>query len=385
MITQVIPMSVRWWEEAQQGCLGQGPRQILELVRDHGDETLSFFGLAPENAHYLAPSGNGVVNYRLSGDVAVLPGDPVCQPGACEEVLSHFLDFCQREHWHLAIFQAHPTYLPFYHKLGLHAFKIGEEAILHPQTFMLSGTAKATLRKSCHRAERAGVTLRWYDGAPPQTIMEQLRILSQAWLEEKSGKGAIEMGFSLGRLNELEAFAARADAIASTAPTPDEQIPRTLPRLVTGVAFDGAGQACAFISCTPIYGSVDIQVMGSSMLQSRCGWGWAVDLMRHRPEAPYGALKLLIEHALERFHGAGAEVLSLGVIALANSHQEMEPLQRALARGVAQHLQVLKSYQTLLRFKQDFQPSWESRYLVISERLSIPKVLWAVWQVHQSK
>jgi len=382
MITLLLPMSFREWEDAQEGPLQQAQQRIIELVRDYGSETLSFFGLAPENAHYLAPSGEGVVNYRLSGDVAVLPGDPVCKPRAFEAVIEHFLNFCKRESWHIAIFQAHPEGLPIYYKLGLHPFKIGEEALLHPQTFTLSGSAIANVRQSCRKAERTGVTLRWYDGSPPQEIVDQLRELSQLWLEEKCGKGAIEMGFSMGHLSELEAFAARANAVADLQTASQGHGLETLPRLVTAVAFDPAGRACAVVTCTPIYGTVEIPLMGTP--QHRHGWGWALDLMRRTPDAPYGAIELLIVRALERCRTAGAEILSLGLIALANSHQEMVPMQRELASFISQHIHLLKSHHTLVQFKQKFQPTWESRYLVISDSLALPKVTLALLRVHQS-
>lgn len=49
-----------------------------ELIRDYGSNSLAFFGLAPENRHFLTPDGAGLVNYRLVSNVAVVLGDPVC-------------------------------------------------------------------------------------------------------------------------------------------------------------------------------------------------------------------------------------------------------------------------------------------------------------------
>ena len=36
-----------------------------ELIRYYGSHSLAFFGLSPENLHFLAPDGEGLVNYRL--------------------------------------------------------------------------------------------------------------------------------------------------------------------------------------------------------------------------------------------------------------------------------------------------------------------------------
>jgi phosphatidylglycerol lysyltransferase len=372
------------WQYKQQGHLELAQRHAIELVRDFGNETLSFFGLAPENAYYLAPCGDGVVNYRLSGNVAVLPGDPVCKPGAFENVIGHFLNFCQRERCHLAIYQVHPAYLPLYRKLDLHSFKIGEEAILHPQAFTLSGKALANVRQSSRKAERAGVMLCWYDGSPPHKIVDQLQELSQVWLAETFGKGEIEMGFSLGRVSQLPAMAARAEIVADRLTPSKEDVLEVLPRLITGVAFDRAGQACAFVTCTPIYGTVQTPSTETGQCPQRHGWGWALDMMRRKPDAPYGVIDLLITRALQRCHMAGAEVFSLGLIALADNNQEMMPMQRELTSCIAPHIHLLKLHHMLMPFKQKFQPTWESRYLVISDSLALPKVVRALLRVHQS-
>src|SRR5438874_3295997 len=166
-----------------------------ELTRYYGNHTLAFFGLAAENLHFLAPGEAGLVNYRLTSNVAVVLGDPVCAPGAFEHVTRSFLDFCTLHDWRVAFYQANPEHLATYRTLKLRAFKLGEEAILHPQTFTLRGSAMANVRTSCRRAERDGVSIHWYEGIPPAEVMQQLEYVSSAWLEHKAGKHALEMGF----------------------------------------------------------------------------------------------------------------------------------------------------------------------------------------------
>lgn len=138
-----------------------------ELTSSYGGHTLAFFGLAPENLHFLAPGGEGLVNYRLTRNVAIVLGDSVCTPQAFEWVTRSFLDFCTRQKWHVAFYQVYPQHLHIYRALHLHAFKMGEEAILNPQTFTLHGSALANVRTSSRRAEREGVTVQWYEGIPP--------------------------------------------------------------------------------------------------------------------------------------------------------------------------------------------------------------------------
>ncbi len=351
----------------------------VELIRSYGSHTLAFLGLAPENMHFLAPDGAGLVNYRLTSKVAVVLGDPVCAPQAREQVTRSFLAFCAQHDWRVAFYQAYPEHVVTYRALNLRAFKMGEEAILHPQTFTLQGSALANVRTSCRRAEREGVTIQWYEGVPPAEVMQQLEQISSVWLEHKAGKHASEMGFSMSRLDELSAAAERADMVANLS-TSSHAFPKAAPRLVTAVAITRLGEVCAFVTFTPIYGSVAHEATTGKQPGVH-GWGWTLDLMRRTPEAPPGVMELLLVRAIERFRACGAHILSLGLVAWADTRQEMAPLQRQFASLITNRLHLLESRHTLFNFKQKFQPCWQSRSIVASTTLALPKIALAVLRV----
>lgn len=369
------PVSVRWWAAyqaaAEKELLVQLGQRAAELVRHYGNQSLSFFALARENLRYLAPNGEGLISYRLTSNVAMILGDPICSADAVERVMQGFLNLCTLNDWQVVLYQARPQYLPIYHQLGLHGLKIGEEALLHPQTFTLSGSAMANVRTSCRRAEREHVVIQWYEGVLPNEVKEQLAVLSTSWLEHKSGKYAEEMGFSMGRLDEIVEEVTRADTLAELPPSTEHLPQTTVPRLVIGIATTQNGRPCAFITFTPIYGSEQ-------------SWGWAVNLMRRAPDAPPGVMDLLITRAVERFRERGAHVVSLGLVAMADTKQEMSPMQRQFAHLVSDHLCLLKTHRSLFHFKQKFHPHWESRYIVISNSLALPKTALALLRVHQS-
>src|SRR4029077_9392574 len=134
------------------------------------------------------------VNYRLMKHVAVVSGDPLCAPEAIEQVTRSFLDFCALRRWSVAFYQARPAYLATYRSFKLRVFKIGEEAMLSPQTFTLQGAALANVRTSCRRAERDGIHIQWYEGVPPAEILQEFASVSRVWLEHKGGDQAEETG-----------------------------------------------------------------------------------------------------------------------------------------------------------------------------------------------
>ncbi|MDQ6660790.1 MAG: DUF2156 domain-containing protein [Chloroflexota bacterium] len=356
-----------------------------ELTSSHGNHALAFFGLAPENIHFLVtcppdrvPGGAGSVNYQLTRNVVVVPGDPVCAPEAFEQVTRSFLNFCALHHWRVAFYQAHPEHLAIYRSLKLRTFKMGEEAIIHPQTFTLSGSALANVRTSCRRAEREGVILHRYESVPPAEVMQQLEQISSAWLEHKAGKHVVEeMGFSMGRLDELRNSAERADTVANISPRPNV-FHTAVPRFVTEVATTSSGKACAFVTFTPIYGLLPNEEAAPGNQPKAQGWGWALDLMRRTPDAPPGVIELLLVRAIEHFGSCGAHRVSLGMVAMADTRQEMTPGQRQLANFLTDRLGLLEARGTLFNFKQKFHPCWESRYLAANTTLALPKIALAV-------
>lgn len=348
-----------------------------ELTRFYGNHTLAFFGLAPENLHFLTPGEEGLVNYRLESKVAVVPGDPVCAPEAFERVTRNFLDYCALHNWRVAFYQTYPDHLPTYRALKLRAFKIGEEAIIHPQTFTLNGPAIANVRISTRRAERDEVAIHWYEGVPPIEVMHQLEQISDAWLKLKDGQRPSEMGFSMGRLEELPETAKRADTLACISPLASASH-RVAPRVVTGVATTGSGKPCAFVTFTPIYGSLATNATAPGNLREVQNWGWTLDLMRRVPDAPPGVIELLLVRAIERFRSCGAQIVSLGMVAMADTRQEMTPSQRQLGSFVTDRLHLVESRRTLFNFKQKFHPRWESRYIVTSTTLGLPKIALAI-------
>jgi lysylphosphatidylglycerol synthetase-like protein (DUF2156 family) len=353
-----------------------------ELLRFYGSHTLAFFGLAAKNRHFLAPGGAGLVNYQLVRKVAVVFGDPVCLPEACEQITRSFLDFCALHQWRVAFYQASPEHLATYHALNLRTFKMGEEAVLYPQTFSLHGSALANVRTSCRRAEREGVRIQWHEGVPPTAVMQHLKHISRAWLDQKAGKQTAERGFTMGRMDELTELAEQAEMIA-TISTPANVLPLAAPRLVTAVAKTSTGQSCAFVTFTPIYGCLTGEATAPMRQCEMQGWGWTLDLMRRVPDAPPGVMELLLVRAIERFRSCGAHRVSLGLVALADTRQEMTATER-LASFVANRLALFEPSRTLFNFKQKFHPCWESRYLVANTTLALPKIARAVLHLRNS-
>jgi phosphatidylglycerol lysyltransferase len=181
----------------------------------------------------------------------------------------------------------------------------------------------------------------------------------------------------MGKLIELNDTAQRAEAVA-THLTQSKGLHRFVPRLVTGVVTTSSGKACAFVTFTPIYGCLTTETSATCNQPQGQGWGWALDLMRRVPDAPPGVMEFLLVRAIERFRSCGAHVVSLGMVAMADTRQEMTPGKRQLISFITDRLGLLETRATLFNFKRKFHPCWESRYLVTNTTLALPRIALSV-------
>ncbi|MEO7019467.1 MAG: phosphatidylglycerol lysyltransferase domain-containing protein [Ktedonobacteraceae bacterium] len=312
------------------------------LTHTYGTNSISYFALEAEKSFFFSHSRKAFISYVLEGSVAVVAGDPLGPPEEMLPIIEQFVSFCDRQDWSMVFWQVRDTYTELYRQAGMHLLKIGEDPIIDTETFTLAGKAMANARTSARHAEKAGLNIVFYHGqvqdAEQRTQMEQI---SQAWLIQKNGA---EMGFSMGR------FEVEGD---------NEQ--------VYALAVDINNQVCGFLSFVPIYG--------------RKGWG--IDLMRRAPQVPGGMMELLIVRSVAYLKASGAEMVSLGLAPMNNVNQSDASRLEASMEFLANVVGDLKKKASLCTFKKKFQPAWESRYLVYSSKLGLPKASWALYRAHQ--
>jgi phosphatidylglycerol lysyltransferase len=77
-------------------------------------------------------------------------------------------------------------------------------------------------------------------------------------------------------------------------------------------------------------------------------------------------------------------MISLGVAPLSNANQEDDTFLGTSIDFLTDRFGNPSKNQSLFNFKKKFQPTWESRYLVYSDALSLPKIGWALYNAHQT-
>ncbi|HLZ61213.1 MAG TPA: phosphatidylglycerol lysyltransferase domain-containing protein [Ktedonosporobacter sp.] len=312
-------------------------QRVKTLLRLYGKNSISYFALEEDKSYFF--TGKSVISYVLEGSTAVVAGDPIGPEHETEAVIKAFVTFCAEQDWAIVFWQVRSEIADLYRQMGLHLLKIGEDAIINTQTFTLKGGAIANVRTSAKRAEKEGLRVVFYRSqvTDPSAIIQMERI-SHQWL-----KGRAEMGFSMGRFKPHEE---------------SEQL--------YALAMDDVGKVHAFVSFVPIYG--------------RSGWG--LDLMRRAEQSAPGTMELLLARTIEYIKNAGSEMVSLGLAPLSNANDENESFLENSIDSLTYRFGNPSKNQSLFNFKKKFQPTWESRYLVYSDPLNLPRIGWAIYHAH---
>ena len=317
--------------------------KVAGLAWQYGLDSLSYFAKQDDKRHF-AVDGRAFVGFRVKNRVAIVAGDPVGEPEAIPELIDRFVAHCSRNDWIPVFYETSERHLDQYGRLGMQWFKMGEEAVLDLPTWSMSGGAVAKVRQFVNKVRREapdlGVT-EYRRKAPNPEIDEQLEDISSEWLAGKKGG---EMGFNLG--------------VFSVEDLEDKR---------TFIAQRADGTIDAFVTWLPY----------------RAGRAVVLDAMRHLQSAQPGIMDMLIAESALAFKQEGLQALSLAVAPLANADDAsvVSGYDRAV-RMIFDHFSQVYGYRTLFQYKKKFGPRWESRYLVFPRPDLLPRVAYAVINVH---
>jgi phosphatidylglycerol lysyltransferase len=309
------------------------------IVEAYGHSALARTTLLPDKSYHFS-AGGSVVAYVSAREVGLALGDPIGPAGDAAAAITGFHDLCARNGWRCAFYQTLPDYLDVYRSAGFEAVSVGEEAIVDVSGFDRASQRKsvrATLRRLANEGYEVAVLLAPHDGS----TMRELRSVSDAWLSAVGGR---EMRFSLGWFDD--------DYIRGC----DVMVMRS-----------GAGTVEAFANIMSEYRADEA----------------TIDLMRHRPGAPSGAMDVLFVHLFEWARDAGYSTFNLGLSPLAGvGERPDDPAVERLLQLAYEYGNRFYSFRGLHDYKAKFNPAWESRYLVYRGAAELPAVFAALVQAN---
>jgi lysyl-tRNA synthetase class 2 len=314
------------------------------LARGECGDSLGYFNLRRDKTAVFAPNGRAAVVHRVIGGVSVASADPVGNPQSWPAAIGAWQEQLGRHGWIPAVVGASETGATAYHRAGLQALEVGDEAVLDVADFSLEGRSVRGVRQAVNRLQRSGsvVAVRWQSHLGPGELAEVVDA-AERWRE-----GA-ERGFSmaLGRIGDP------AD-----------------PDLLVATCRDAQGALTAVLTFVP---------WGSD--------GVSLDLMRRDPAAANGTVELTVTRVVAFAAEHGLERISLNFAVFRSvfergSRLGAGPVLRLWYRTL---LLLSRSWQLeqLYRANAKYQPRWVPRFVCFDRTADLPRIGVAVARAEQ--
>ena len=318
-------------------ALGDAPAPSVDDVKKElratGGGTLSW--MTTWDGMSYARFDRGIVAYQRRSGVALALGDPLGPVATHPQTVRAFVAAAEAAGLAPCFFSAGEATADAVPD-DWRRIVVADDTVVDLPGLQFTGKAWGAVRTSLNRAEREGMTFR-LSRLSDETwgIRQQLRAISEGWV---SDKGLPEMGFTLGTLHEA------AD-----------------PEVRVALAISPAGDVDGFLSWLPVYGEGEIR-------------GWTLDLMRRRDGGFGPVMEFLIGASARQFSAEGAQVMSLSGAPLAHEYPADAGAIADLQDRMAAMLEPVYGFASLHRFKQKFQPRYETMYLLYRDEADLTRI-----------
>ncbi|MCE3203830.1 bifunctional lysylphosphatidylglycerol flippase/synthetase MprF [Paenibacillus sonchi] len=303
--------------------------RLRRFLGEHTGNSLTHMLFLGDKSFYWAQDGKVLFAFARARDKLIVLGDPLGPRSLVNDGISEFRQAADLYGLAVVFYQVTPDFLPIYHEQGYHFFKLGEEALVPLADFTLSGKKNADLRNVKSRFEREGYVFEVAEAPHPEKLLDELRRISEEWLNGRS-----EKGYSLGWFKPAYLQLAQIALLRSK-----------------------EGDVLAFASMAPGYDR---------------GETASIDLMRHRRNTPNGTMDYLFIRLLEWAKEQGSLRFNLGNAPLSSvGHNSGALREEKLAHLVFVRGGHWYGFAGLRRYKEKFSPLWEPRYLAYPATLTL--------------
>lgn len=308
-------------------------KAAIRAILRSATRTEAMLALTGDKRFLVSRDRDAFLMYQVEGGSWIVMGDPVGAPQAWAELLWTLRDLADRQQGRILLYEVSPAVLDLAIGLGLQIIKYGEEAIVDLTGFALDTPRLRSARRSERAAARAGARFHIVPAAAVPVILDELQMISDEWVRSK---GHREKSFSLGRFDR--------DYLCN---------------------FD--------VGLVTIEGRI---VAFANLWLTEGKQEASVDLMRHRDDAPNGAMDFLFVNLIQWAKERGYRRFTLGMAPLAGiDGHRLAPAWAKVAALVFRHGERFYGFRGLHGYKEKFAPVWEPRYVAGPRGLGLIQAL----------
>lgn len=311
------------------------------LVEQYGRSSLDYFKTYFDKNLFFTADRRAFLAYKIARNYAVVLEDAVAPNSMTARLAGReFNVFCRQNGLRPLYYRIQGENLEHFHQLGMKSVFIGQEAVVDLGPFSLEGKSAKSLRNALSKAQREGYMFRVIEPPVKSGILQKVKAVSDAWLEE----GRRETGFSSGVFDS------------------DELHTHTLL-----VVEDSGERVVAFANLVPD------AIPGEA----------TYDLIRRLPEAPSWVMDFLMVNLFLLLQSRGIQRVNLGLAPMSGFESAQSLPERAI-KFAADRFRTFAHYKSLRAFKDKYATRWENRYLAYTgdfDLLQAPVALWAVGKI----
>ncbi|WP_260871547.1 bifunctional lysylphosphatidylglycerol flippase/synthetase MprF [Bacillus sp. X1(2014)] len=308
-------------------------KDIVDHLSKYQGKVLSHLIFLHDKFIFWNSKKNVLISFQQFADKLVILGDPIGEKDEISNAIEEFQEIADLHGYTPVFYQVSDDMLPYLHGHGFAFFKLGEEAFVDLKYFSLAGSKMKGLRALRNKFVRADYSYEII--TPPHSIdlLEELREISNEWLQ-----GREEKGFSLGFFSE-----------------------DYLNKAPIAIVRNEHQQILGFMSIMHVYD--DYQTI-------------SVDLMRFKPEAASGAVDFLFLSLFDWAKEKGYDRFNMGMAPLANvGLSRFSFLSEKIAAQIFLNGHFFYHFQGLRKFKEKYTNIWEPKYLAYRRKSSLPIIM----------
>lgn len=250
---------------------------IKRLAAQYG--RISHMGILDHSySFFVNKTRTAALSFKVQDKVAVVEGDPLCEPGCVPHLLAEFDEYRKRFRWNIAFMGSSGAFADYAKDRNWTNMQFGRERVLNPMTndvlLERSGKRIVVQNRQLLDESKGGITLGLYVPSHERDpdLQTELTAIYHAWRQERN------------KATSMQAFVTIYD-------------PFSLPDLMTYIYTRGPDGAAN--------GFAALRTIGANQ-------GYHIDPCVAAPGAPRGISDLLVFAAMALLNRAGVSYLSFG-------------------------------------------------------------------------
>ncbi len=281
----------------------------------------------------LNESNSSFIMFAREAQNWVTLGDPVGPANEAEELIWEFYDECTNQGYSPIFYQVGEEYLEDYVDLGLTLYKLGEEAYIGLPGFDPEKSIHNKVWSGYQELEQRDYSFEIIPQKSVASYLPELKSISDASLRARNKK---ERGFAVGYFDK------------------------------------------GYLSQFPIavVKKEENLLAFTNILQGAGKYELTTDLLRYRPESPAGIIDYMLIHTMLWGKQEGFKWFNLGMAPLSGMDEhDFSPGWNKLADFVYTYGENFYGFKKVRRYKSQFNPTWEPKFLVGPGGWSMPRAL----------